>query len=102
METASGAGSASRMFEKTKLVADYLSTVFQHFMPTIHEKFRKAFAAGVWERTDPGPWIGRTIVYKLQVEPHVDPAEAGPTASFPCGSYDGGVMNLPTLGARVR
>ncbi|KAJ7861146.1 hypothetical protein B0H14DRAFT_2743132 [Mycena olivaceomarginata] len=60
-------------YRATREVAIYLSCMFE---------YTKAFKAGVWEPADPGPWIGRAIVYKLQVSEHVDGLDDGPTASF--------------------
>ncbi|KAJ7746089.1 hypothetical protein B0H14DRAFT_2985754 [Mycena olivaceomarginata] len=66
-----------------------------------HAKYTKAFKAGVWEPADPGPWIGRAIVYKLQVSEHVDGLDDGPTASFCVGDFEGGPMYLPDIGMKL-
>ncbi|KAJ7788027.1 hypothetical protein B0H14DRAFT_3162834 [Mycena olivaceomarginata] len=53
-------------------VAIYLQCAFAEAFPTYYAKYTSAFKAGVWETADPGPWLGRAIVYKLQVGEHVD------------------------------
>ena len=59
-------------YRATREVAIYLGCMFEVAFPEYHAKYTKAFKAGVWESADPGPWIGRAIVYKLQVSEHVD------------------------------
>ncbi|KAJ7812879.1 hypothetical protein B0H14DRAFT_2855792 [Mycena olivaceomarginata] len=78
-------------YRATQEVAIYLSCMFEvAFMRT-----------GVWEPADPGPWIGRAIVYKLQVSEHVDGLDDGPTASFCVGDFEGGPMYLPDIGMKL-
>ncbi|KAJ8508340.1 hypothetical protein ONZ45_g9369 [Pleurotus djamor] len=69
--------------------------------PEYYAAYQAAFDAGVWMRADPGPWIGRAIVYKLQVLPHVDGKDNGPTACFPTGSFSGGEAYFPDLGIKL-
>jgi hypothetical protein len=71
-------------------------------MPQVYKKYQAAFDAGVWETADPGPWIGRAIVYKLQVLVHRDGKDDGPTASFPVGDFEGGEMYVPDLCAKFQ
>lgn len=78
-----------------------LSALFKSLYPAFHEKYRKAFEAGVWVRADPGPFLGRAIVWKLQVEPHRDGLDAGPAICFPLGSFTGGALYLPDLGLKL-
>lgn len=87
-------------FTKSKLIARILAHMFKVLWPDIYETYRQAFDAGVWFMGDPGPWLGRAIVYKLQVHVHFDGQEAGPTASFPVGQWEGGHMEVPDLGSR--
>lgn len=71
------------------------------FMPDVHAEFEAAFKAGRWfKEEDPGPWLGRTVIYKLQLFPHFDRAEAGPTISCPFGYFTEGYMQFPELGTR--
>ncbi|KAK6984723.1 hypothetical protein R3P38DRAFT_3375015 [Favolaschia claudopus] len=75
-------------FQATQEVAIYLSCMFEVASPEYYLKYSAAFKAGVC----PGPWIGRAIVYKLQVMEHVDGLDDGPTASFCVGDFEGGEM----------
>jgi hypothetical protein len=88
-------------YKATYVVAKALAIMFKAIYPGLYDKYRKAFEAGVWEEADPGPWLGRAVVYKLQVNLHNDGRDDGPTASFPAGSYDDGHMLLPDLLARL-
>jgi len=45
-----------------------------------------------------GPGLGRAIVYKLQVDAHIDGLDDDPTAIFNIGSFKRGKLNLPDLG----
>lgn len=74
-----------------------LKKMFEILFPKEFKKFQKAFEAGVWEEADPGPWLGHAIVYKLQVDAHLDQRDMNPTASFPCGYYTGGELQVPQL-----
>ncbi|KAJ7812200.1 hypothetical protein B0H14DRAFT_2857533 [Mycena olivaceomarginata] len=76
-------------YRATREVAIYLSCMFEVAYPEYHAKYTKAFKAGVWEPADPGPWIGRAIVYKLQVSEHVDDF----VREDPC--------NLPDIGMKL-
>jgi len=53
-----------------------LSQIGWHVLSCIpryyYEKYRKAFEADCWAKEDKGPWIGRVIVWKLQVCLHRD------------------------------
>ncbi|KAJ7933642.1 hypothetical protein B0H13DRAFT_1855888 [Mycena leptocephala] len=89
-------------YRATREVAIYLSCMFEVAYPEYHAKYTTAFKAGVWEPADPGPWIGRAIVYKLQVSEHVDGLDDGPTASFCVGDFEGEPMYLPDLGMKLR
>ncbi|KAK7012364.1 hypothetical protein R3P38DRAFT_2550174 [Favolaschia claudopus] len=50
---------------------------------------------------DPGPWIGRAIVYKLEVLEHVDGLDDGPTASFCVGDFAGGELYLSDIDVKL-
>lgn len=85
----------------TRDLAAFLSALFKASFPEYHERYKAAFAAGVWVAEDPGPWLGRAVVYKLQVDLHRDGLDDGPTASFPMGFFEGGELLLPDLGAKL-
>ena len=79
-----------------------LGIMFQELFPEEYEEYRPAFEAGVWFTEDPGPWIARAIVWKLHVNLHVDEQDAGPTATFSVGDFEGGYLELPQLNARFK
>jgi len=83
------------------MVAKRLAVMFEVLMPECYHKYKAAFDAGVWIKGDPGPWLGRAIVYKLQVCLHKDSHDGGPTASFPLGYFSGGEMLVPQLKAKL-
>ncbi len=93
---------ARRYFISTRPLAIYLGEMFKVSFPVYYERYRAAFAAGIWFTEDPGPWIGRAIVYKLQVNTHVDGLDDGPTAVFNFGYYTGGEMYIPDLGLKLQ
>ena len=78
-------------------VSELLGTYFSVAFPEEHARYREAFDAGVWHLEDPGPWLGRALVYKLQVKPHRDALDGGPTAMFNVGQYEGGRLYYPCL-----
>jgi len=79
-----------------------LSAFFKKAFPEYHKKYSAAFAAGRWMEHDPGPWLGRAHVYKLQVHSHVDGLDDGPTAAFNVGFYEGGEMHMSDLDLKLR
>lgn len=89
-------------YEASSPVAATLSEYFEFLFPAAYAKFRHAFRAGFWVKEDPGPWLGRALIYKLQGSLHVDDKDAGPTASFPCGFFDGGEMIVPEFDIKLR
>lgn len=89
-------------FQVTREIADLLSAYFKKAFPEYHKKYSGAFKAGCWSLADPGPWLGRALVYKLQVLPHVDSLDDGPTACFPAGYFTGGAMHLSDLGLKFQ
>lgn len=74
--------------------------MFQVVFPDIYEQYREAFDAGVCLPQNPGPFLGRAIIYKLQGRLHIDRNDVGPSASFPAGYFTGGEMLFPQLGAK--
>ena len=89
-------------FYVTAPLAKALAVMFEILFPEEYQTYQKAFAAGCWYTEDPGPWLGRVIVYKLDVSLHHDKKDGGPTATFPMGEYDGGFMEFPQLHARYQ
>jgi hypothetical protein len=90
-----------RYFEGSRPVAQYLSMCFKVAFPDYYRKYKAAFEAGAWMPEDPGPWLGRAIVWKLPVETHMDGLDEGPTAIFNVGRYTGGDLYLPDLEVKL-
>ncbi|TFK60827.1 hypothetical protein BDN72DRAFT_778923 [Pluteus cervinus] len=88
-------------YKGTQGLASMLGEAFEVAFPEYHKEYLQAFKAGVWVSEDPGPWLGRAIIWKLQVQPHMDASDVGPTAAFNCGSYDDGPMYLPDLDIKL-
>jgi hypothetical protein len=84
-------------FKATRKVALLLGTYFSIAFPDHYLKYKEAFEAGFWYSEDPGPWLGRALVYKLQVRAHRDSLDGGPTAIFNVGQYIGGKLYYPSL-----
>lgn len=83
--------------KKTAKLALALKEMFRAAYPDEFKIYEKAFEAGVWEAADPGPWLGRAIVWKLNVLPHRDGLDGGPTAIFCLGRFSGGEAYLTDL-----
>ena len=90
----------SAYFHITAPVALYLATLFKAFMPQEYKKYRNAFEAGKWVTGDPGLWLGRLIIFKLQGLVHKDTNDLGPSVCFPVELFEGGEMLVPQLGAK--
>lgn len=71
-------------------------------LPEWYALYRKAFDAGAWFQKDPGPFLARAIIYKLQGRLHKDKRDTGPSISFPVGDFTGGEMLVPQLGAKLQ
>lgn len=95
--SSSSAMSTASYYYLTAPTAQYLGALFKAFMPVEYAEYRAAFEAGKWVPGDPGPWLGRAIVYKLQGKLHKDKQDLGPSASFPVGFFEGGEMLIPQL-----
>lgn len=93
-------------YTATRRVSRLIGYMLKSVWPKYHEDYEKAFAAGRFIDEDSGPYIGRAIVYKLQVNLHVDKHDAGPTACFPMGTWTknsgGGELLVPQLGAKFK
>ena len=97
-----GAQAVKKYFTDTQRTSARLAGMFRAAFPDYYEKYEEAFRAGRWAEEDRGPWIGRAIVWKLQVGLHRDALDEGPAACFPCGSYKGGQLCLPDLDAKLK
>ncbi|KAG6906933.1 hypothetical protein DXG01_011323 [Tephrocybe rancida] len=90
-----------RYLDETSTVVRCIAAMFEVLYPETYTQYKEAFDAGVWMKEDPGPWLGRAVVYKLQIHLHLDDDDQGPTVSFPVGSYRNGRMIVPQLGAKL-
>jgi hypothetical protein len=102
VRSAKGAMAVKTYYRATQKVCAQLAAMFKAAFPEYYVKYSKAFEAGVWIKEDKGPWIGRVIVWKLQVSLHRDGLDEGPALCFPCGSYEGGELCLPDLEAKLK
>jgi len=75
--------------------------MFEMAFPDHYAKYRDAFKAGVWLSEDPGPFLARSIVYKLQGKLHKDSKDLGPSACFPIGFFQGGEMLVPQFKTKL-
>ncbi|KIL56340.1 hypothetical protein M378DRAFT_17157 [Amanita muscaria Koide BX008] len=95
-----GIGEVKCYYNKTSMITATLAIMFKKLFPASYKKYKTAFEAGQWFETDPGPWLGRAIVYKLQGALHSDRKDFGPSACFPCGFFSGGEMLVPQFHAK--
>ncbi|KAG6906447.1 hypothetical protein DXG01_013907 [Tephrocybe rancida] len=70
---------ARRYLDETSTTVRCIAAMFEVLYPRVYKKYKMAFDAGVWLEEDPGPWLGRAIVYKLQTHLHLDTGDEGPT-----------------------
>lgn len=89
-------------FQSTAIVWKVVAIYFKIFFPEYYEKYQQAFEAGQWEQCDFGPFIGKAVIYKLDVFVHLDRRDAGPVVSFPSGIFEGGSMSLPQLRLKLQ
>lgn len=90
-------------FASTTDITHEVGIRFKYFSKTWYHNYRQAFQAGRFfdEETDPGPFLGRALVWKVQVEPHVDTKDKGPSAMFNSGYYKGGALYYPDLKLKI-
>ncbi len=84
----------------TRPIARAIAIMFQAVFPDFYAEYQEAFDAGVWLQDDPGPFLGRAIIYKFQGRLHTDRKDFGPSVCFPVGYFTGGEMKFPQLGAK--
>ncbi|KAJ7153135.1 hypothetical protein C8R43DRAFT_885900 [Mycena crocata] len=88
-------------FEATQPATAIVSRIFRACFPQDHENMEKVFLAARYLKEDLGPFPGRAIVWKAQVYLHCDGLDGTePTATTPSGSFRGGAMVFPDLGAK--
>ncbi|KAK2459407.1 hypothetical protein APHAL10511_008572 [Amanita phalloides] len=96
-----GLGQIRTYYNDTRMVAEILGLMFEACFPDYYKEYKEAFEAGQWVEQDPGPWLGRAIVYKLQSSLHLDAKDFGPTACIPFGFFTGGEMAVPQFEAKL-
>ncbi|KAH9914193.1 uncharacterized protein BXZ73DRAFT_21134, partial [Epithele typhae] len=82
--------------------AAYFGALFKVFYPDLYQRYQKVFDAGNWIPHDPGPWLGRALVWKLPLDLHFDHGDIGPTLTIPLGFFHNGEMEFSALGALGR
>lgn len=86
-------------YQATEPAVEHFDFMFQASFPVQYPKYRAAFDAGQFARNNPGPWLGRAIVHKLQVlirRDGEDPSDS-PAAITNRGHYQGGELYLTDL-----
>lgn len=101
-KTAQGAAAVRTYYRVTQRVAAQLAAMFKAAFPEYYQQYTDAFKAGIWYEEDKGPFLGRAIVWKLQVALHQDGLDEGPALIFPCGEYEGAHLVVPQLDALLQ
>jgi hypothetical protein len=86
----------------TQAQAETVGQAFKAVFPEWYQRYEPAFKAGVWLADDPGPFLGRAIIYKLQGRLHKDRHDVGPSVSFPVGQFSRGEMLFPQLKTKLQ
>lgn len=82
-------GQAARWYIRmTRIIHLYLSILMQRVFPEEYKKYKTAFEKACWT-CDEGCWIGRSVVWKCQVDLHLDGGDGvlGICAILNCGFY---------------
>ena len=53
-------------------MVEILGMMFKECFPEDYEKLKPAFNAWQWLPENPGPWIARAVIFKLQGTGHCD------------------------------
>lgn len=78
-----------------------LDAIMEREFPIQYPIFRKAHLAGRWTEVDPGPHLGRVIIWKLPSEIHLDDSDSLPTIIYVLsGNYVGGYFDALDLHTR--
>ena len=93
---------AGSHYSLTESITRTIALAFKIVFPDWYDIYQDAFEAGVWFEDDPGPFLGRAIVYKLQSKLHRDRHDIGPSVSFPVGQFTGGEMVFPQLKTKLQ
>ena len=91
-------------YYRTYPVAEALKMIMEILLPQQAQDYQKAFDAGHWysEDADPGPFLGRAVIWKMQLSLHKDAGDVGHSISFGFGSYTGAHMIIPQLNLKLK
>lgn len=73
-------------------------------LPENYARYQQAFESGHFYKldVDPGPFLGRAVIWKMQLGLHKDMGDVGHSVSFGFGSYTGGHMIIPQLNLKLK
>ncbi|KAL0061160.1 hypothetical protein AAF712_012030 [Marasmius tenuissimus] len=102
----SGAGQAIQAtrhyYEANFTLERCIESAVQVFFPDLYPVLAHVREAGraFQSSREGGVYLGRAVVYKLQLFNHIDQKDCGISASFPAGHFVGGYLLIPQLGAK--
>lgn len=70
--------------------------------PAFYIKYKAAFLIGRWTVTDPGPLLGRVLMWKLQIMPHQDGLDVGPSIIFNMSKFTSGECYITDLKLKLK
>lgn len=80
----------------------HLRDIVKTLLPDAYAEHDEIFQAGKFFHNDPGPFLGRAVMWKLQMKLHKDLGDKGWTISFPVGSFTGGHFLIPQLDLKLK
>jgi hypothetical protein len=101
-KTSTSLAATGAYYYASKAVAINIGLALKITNPDWFQMYESAFRAGAWLPHDPGPFLGRAIIYKLQGKLHKDRHDLGPSASFAVGNFSGGEMLFPQLRVKLQ
>ena len=87
---------------RTDSFAQLVGLCCKVFYPVAHREHWNTFEAGKMEDLDPGPFLGRVIVWGLPVGIHGDGLDRRPTLTTDSSFFTGGDMPLPDFRCKFR
>lgn len=100
--TSKGTMALNTYYHRTDAFARLVNLCCKVFYPKYHLQYEQAFAAGKTNLFDPGPFLGRVLVWGLPVGNHRDGGDTHPTLTSPNGHFKGGPLYLPDLRLKFR
>lgn len=80
----------------------HLREIVQVLLPDTYAEYDAIFNAGKVFDNDSAPFLGKAIMYKLQLKLHKDLGDRGWTISLPVGSFTGGHLIIPQLELKLK